>query len=382
MRAFDIDDLVRASVKFSRRLADVKKRCKDAVSPGWYPYQSFPTIRVLAKLLTGENRKLSRLIGKFPVLDMGAGDGDLSFFFESLGLTVDAIDHPAINYNRMMGIHALKNALGSSVDIQTFDLDTQFALRRPVYGLVFLFGVLYHLRNPFYVLEALARQSEYCLMSTRIARMAPDQTMRLEPMPVAYLVAERETNNDPTNYWIFTEAGLRRLVARAGWEIIDFMTTGDTSASDPVHKEHDERAFCLLRSRVTDYTRHAELGDGWYHLENGMWRWTQKRFTMGVSRPPGDGATDISLAFYIPEVIVQSLGKVILGASVNGIALQKHVYTTPGEQLYSAKIPPDAMHEGRLRIDFAVEETFSFGVDERELGVLVNFMGRSPVSLL
>jgi hypothetical protein len=71
-----------------------------------------------------------------------------------------------------------------------------------------------------------------------------------------------------------------------------------------------------------------------------------------------------------------------LGASVNGVALQKHVYTTPGEQLYSAKIPPDAMHEGRLRIDFAVEETFSFGVDERELGVLVNFMGRSPVSLL
>jgi hypothetical protein len=67
---------------------------------------------------------------------------------------------------------------------------------------------------------------------------------------------------------------------------------------------------------------------------------------------------------------------------VNGVALQKHVFTTPGEQIYSAKIPPAALQEGRLRIEFAVEEAFSFGADDRELGVLVNFMGRSPVSLL
>ncbi len=359
----------------------VKKRCHDAVSPGWYPYPTFASIPVLARLLTGENRKLSRLIGKYPLLDMGAGDGDLAFFFESLGLTVDAIDHPAINYNRMQGIHALKGALDSNVDIQTFDLDTQFALRRPMYGLVFLFGVLYHLRNPLYVLEALARQSEYCLMSTRIARMAPDQTTRLDPMPIAYLVAERETNNDPTNYWIFTEAGLRRLIERAGWEIRDFMTIGDTAASDPVHKEHDERAFCLLRSRVTDFARPVELVDGWYDLENGMWRWTQKSFTILVSPPRGDGVAQMSLGFYLPDVIVQALGKVTLGASVNGVALEKHVYTTPGEQLYSEKIPPVALEGGRLRIEFAVDQAFSFGDDDRELGVLVNFMGRSPISL-
>jgi ribosome recycling factor len=85
----------------------------------------------------------------------------------------------AVRNVRRDAIHALKEALASSVDIQTFDLDTQFALRRPVYGLVFLFGVLYHLRNPFYVLESLAHQSRYCLMSTRIARFAPDQKTRL-----------------------------------------------------------------------------------------------------------------------------------------------------------------------------------------------------------
>lgn len=169
---------------------------------------------------------MSRLIGDRFVLDMGAGDGDLSFLLESLGVKVHAIDHPAINYNRMSGIHTAKEALHSSVDIQTLDLDSQFALAERVYGLVLLFGVLYHLKNPFYVMEALARQSEYCLMSTRIARVSPDRSVRFESLPVAYLVGERETNNDPTNFWIFTEPGLRRLLERAGWEVLDFTTTG------------------------------------------------------------------------------------------------------------------------------------------------------------
>jgi hypothetical protein len=80
--------------------------------------------------------------------------------------------------------------------------------------------------------------------------------------------------------------------------------------------------------------------------------------------------------------MVQSLGKVILDAEVNGVAFQKHVFTTPGEHIYSAKIPPAALQGCRLRIEFAVEEAFSFGAEERELGVLVNLMGRSPVSLL
>ena len=62
--------------------------------------------------------------------------------------------------------------------------------------------------------------------------------------------------------------------------------------------------------------------------------------------------------------------------------IEKHVYTAPGEQIYYETIPAAAMQDGRLRIEFAVEEAFSFGADDRELGVLVNFMGRSPISLL
>ena len=37
--------------------------------------------------------------------------------------------------------------------------------------------------------------------------------------PVAYLVEEDELNADYTNFWIFTEEGLKRIVRRAGWDI-------------------------------------------------------------------------------------------------------------------------------------------------------------------
>src|SRR5579872_1143377 len=380
MTALSIEEFARCARDFSRQIAKVKKGCQNEVPRGWYPYPTFATVPVLERMLTGANRDLSRLIGGLPVLDIGAGDGQLAFFLESLGFTVDAIDHPAINYNGMERIHALKKALGSNVDIQTFDLDSQFALRRTVYGLVFFFGVFYHLKNPFYVLEALARQSAYCLMSTRIARMAPDRITRLDPLPVAYLVAERETNNDATNFFIFTEPALRRLIDRTGWEILDFITTDDTTTSDPVHPDHDERAFCLLRSRVTDYTRQFVLGGGWYEMENGMWRWTKKSFAMSVELPRAS-VSELSLRFYLPDVIIESLGMVKLSARLNGAELLKQVYTTPGEHLYSAKIPHGVSGPGQLHLDFSVDEAFTSTEDARELGVLVNFQARSPFTV-
>jgi tRNA (mo5U34)-methyltransferase len=381
MPEFDIKDLVRTAKEFERKLSKVKSQHRDAVKPGWYPYPTFANVPQLEKLLTGENRALSRLIGDRFVLDMGTGDGDLSFLLESLGVKVHAIDHPAINYNRMTGLHAAKEALHSSVDIQTLDLDAQFALAERVYGLVLLFGVLSHLTNPFYVMEALARQSEYCLMSTRIARVSPDRSVRFELLPVAYLVDERETNNDPTNFWIFTEPGLRRLLERAGWEILDFMTTGCKSDSDPVSADRDERAFCLLRSRATDFTRDVKLCEGWYDSEDGNFRWTQKSFSVTLGPLATQSAAQLSLFFYLPEIMIQQLGKVGLRATVNGTALEKHEYSTPGDQVYTERVPPDALGGTELRIEFTVDQPFSFGNDDRELGVLVSFARGRPILL-
>jgi hypothetical protein len=160
---------------------------------------------------------------------------------------VDVIDNEATNFNRLEGARILKEALQSSVSIRSIDLDSQFVLHGEKYDAVFLLGILYHLKNPFFALETLARMTRYCFVSTRIARQTPDGHP-LSPYPVAYLLGPRECNDDNTNFWIFSEEGLKRLIDRTGWKLLSYVAVGDTTSSNPADSDRDERAFCLLQS--------------------------------------------------------------------------------------------------------------------------------------
>jgi hypothetical protein len=64
--------------------------------------------------------------------------------------------------------------------------------------------------------------------------------------PAAYLVAADECNNDATNYWIFTPAGLLRLFHRTGWKVLATQHVGDLQASNPRDNSADERVFAVL----------------------------------------------------------------------------------------------------------------------------------------
>jgi hypothetical protein len=150
--------------------------------------------------------------------------------------------------NGLRGARALRDHLGSNVSIHDIDLDSQFRLPRERYGLVFLLGILYHLQNPFYVLRELAGRADHCLLSTRVARLAGPHRTMIGDLPVAYLVNPDETNNDASNYWMFSPVGLERIVVRAGWVVLERHSAGDVIASDPSSPDHDERMFMLLRS--------------------------------------------------------------------------------------------------------------------------------------
>jgi len=134
------------------------------------------------------------------------------------------------------------------VTIRSVDLDAQFPLSGEKYDVIFLLGILYHLKNPFFVLESLARITKYCFVSTRIAKQTADG-QRLSPYPVAYLVGPQECNNDDTNFWIFSDGGLKRLIERTGWNVLSYVTIGDTINSTPADPDRDERAFCFLEKR-------------------------------------------------------------------------------------------------------------------------------------
>lgn len=224
----------------------------------WYLYDILGNFGPIRLLIEAQDQDLGALTGGLPVADIGAADGDLSFVLErEFGWELEIVDTASSNMNGLRGARALRDYLGSQVQIEDIDLDSQFRLPRDRYGLVFLLGILYHLQNPFYVLRELAARSNYCILSTRVARFAGPNRTPIADLPVAYLVGPTETNNDPTNYWMFSPAGLDQIVSRAGWSIVSSHSGGDVEASDPSSMEHDERRFMLLRSGAQESPRRA-----------------------------------------------------------------------------------------------------------------------------
>jgi tRNA (mo5U34)-methyltransferase len=240
-------DTLRAALP---RQVERLERARDAVSGvTFYAHDTLGNVVHLDSLLTGHQRDLDALAGGGPVADIGAADGDLSFVLEDVcGWEMDIIDWGATSANGLQGARALRDELGSRAAIHEIDLDRQFTLPRDRYGLILLLGILYHLQNPFFVLRHLADHADNCLLSTRVARLMGPQRTRVADLPVAYLVGPDELNSDPTNYWVLSQAGLERLVERAGWEVSARLTVGDTAESDTFSAEHDERCFMLLRS--------------------------------------------------------------------------------------------------------------------------------------
>jgi hypothetical protein len=255
----DIRAINEQAGRFRKRLDELKARL-DPQDFAWYPYGTLDNFSLLDQLLKGNNRRLLDLIGDGVSVDIGAADGDTAFFLESLGRRMHVVDFAPTNYNGCRGVRLLKSALGSSVEIAEIDLDRRFELPAARYELAFFLGILYHLKNPYAALEGLARHARHALVSTRIVRFnlaegAPTRVglnarrVELASVPAAYLVDEDECNKDPTNFWMFSEAGLRRLLHRTGWEVLDYMSVGNTTTSDPATPGGDERAFCLVRSR-------------------------------------------------------------------------------------------------------------------------------------
>ena len=185
----------------------------------WYPFSTLHNVAALEKLSAAAGFQLLDLC-RGPharIADIGAADGDLAFFLEKQGLSVDVIDNEYTNFNGLEGARTLKEALSSSVVIRSVDLDSQFSLTGQKYDVIFFLGTLYHLKNPYFVLESLARMTKYCFVSTRIAKQTADG-QPLSSYPLAYLLGPQECNADDTNFWIFSDHGLKEIDRPHGME--------------------------------------------------------------------------------------------------------------------------------------------------------------------
>ena len=239
--------LVRQGLRFRRRFENAKQSI-GPVPFEWYRYDSFPNLFYLHNLLKRSGLSFEEIVSNKPVLDIGAADGALSFFLESLGCRVQAIDFSGSNMNGMRGLRQLAAHLASAVEIRDCDLDGRFDLTGQ-YDLAFFLGILYHLKNPFYALETLAKHSRYCFLSTWVTRLGPDRVSPAPDAPFAYVLEPSEVNGDATNYFVFSPAGLNVLVRRAGWTILASLDSG-TSAIDTIMPRGDGRMYLFLETAV------------------------------------------------------------------------------------------------------------------------------------
>lgn len=243
----DIQSLLKQSREFATELSEIKAK-NQPTGFSWYGYDILSNLFSIERLLSEKNRNIFAHVKSMPLADIGAADGDLSFFLEERGFDIDIIDWPATNWNSLRGAYRLKELLQSRVDIHEVNLNEYFKLPRSQYGLVIFLGILYHLQNPYYILNQLSHVASYCLLSTRIAQVTADRKLRLSGASVAYLLDTNECNNDSTNYWIFSQPGLEKLLKRTGWQILDYITVGNTEDSDPSSPDRDERAYMLIKS--------------------------------------------------------------------------------------------------------------------------------------
>jgi hypothetical protein len=339
---------------------------------GWYPYDSLSALPVVADLVGTAYGELGPLIQNEPVADVGCGDGDWALLFSRLGSkVVDAVDHRETNFNQMRGVDMLRQTFGS---IQTWDidLDTAFKLPRQSYGFTLFLGTLYHLKNPFQVLEQLAIQSDWCLMSTRIAQMTPVSRSRIEAEPVAYLLGSREANNDPTNFWIFSQAGLSRILERAGWMITSEWRTGCLVDSDPASPEADERIYVLLKSRIRHPELYARPLEGWHEVEQDKWRWTAKRFSIEVTLPSTERPAEFALRLRVPEMILADQNHVSVSCRIDRSVVGTMQCDRADVVEFRGRFPESAAPGSIVRLDFSVESSYqSTAGDTRDLGIAI-----------
>jgi tRNA (mo5U34)-methyltransferase len=351
------------SIEIRERLAAARTSIGNR-GPEWYPYDSLANLQNLERAFGDRYLPLLDSAAGKSVADIGCGDGDLAFFLESLGCHVDAIDFQDSNHNGMQAIRVLKRHLASNIEIVDVDLDSQFKLPRSHYDLAVFLGILYHLKNPLYVMERLAMHARYCVLSTRVARCFPDDTPMPPNQPIAYLLGEYELNRDESNFWIFSHAGLKRLIERAHWRILEYASVGDTRSSTPVDRKRDERVFCLLESHYG--LANVDLLHGWHEPETGGSRWTAKQFSARINLTARAGPDRIRMRVYVPDW----LGPRRLDIAIDGVPTAPVILDQPGYH--------DVVRSFRARGKSSIVASFQLdgalppdAKDDRERGIVV-----------
>jgi tRNA (mo5U34)-methyltransferase len=151
------------------------------------------------------------------VLDLGARDGFFSFECERRGAEVVALDYIA---GGRTGFDVARDLLGSKLQMLHENAYNVTPEKHGTFDIVLLLGLLYHLRDPLFVLDAVRRVCRQTLyVETAIwPENSSTPMMRFHPAD--------EMNSDFTNYWTPNPACLRAMLAEADFEVRRYQPLG------------------------------------------------------------------------------------------------------------------------------------------------------------
>lgn len=225
-----------AYVEFRKLLAETRTRHPLADAHGYTPWVTLDIVPRILSALDRHGMDLKACVEGKVILDLGCGDGDLSFFLEMFNpRRVLAIDKSDFNYNGLQGFRTLQAALKSRVELLEADAHTLDFAALGRFDVVFCFGFLYHSPHPMWILENLGRSTRTLLLTTKVFD---------DDRAYAYFYDVAECNNDETNWWCFTPKALTLMLKRAGFTTL-FLERLDkvVGASDPVAMDRDGRVF-------------------------------------------------------------------------------------------------------------------------------------------
>ncbi len=127
--------------------------------------------------------------------------------------------------------------------------------------------------------------------------------------------------------------------------------------------------------RTGDPTAARQLVSGFHAIENGAWRWTQRKFEVELAVPPGAAARGAVLEarFTVPPVTIEKVKSQTLTTSVGGTALKPATLDTAGPFTYSREIEPAQLATPTVKIAFELDKALpQEGGDIRELGIVAN----------
>jgi tRNA (mo5U34)-methyltransferase len=255
-----LKDAERSFRQQRRQLLEAVRQDPEFLSAGvsLYDFEILDNIECILQLLgDGGSAFLDELPNK-TMIDIGCANGDLGFAFEDAGFSVALLDksHVAeaqgsvVRQNAPLVASIIARNKGSRAVIFDEDIEESFHPQRVIegfagsyegdqqfqrFGLGVMLGVLYHLKNPYSVIEKLGQLCDHLIIGTWVADCLPDSREIIEDQQVVFLLRDRQLAADPTNYWIFTTESLRVLVERCGWQILSqYTATNPISEPQPL----------------------------------------------------------------------------------------------------------------------------------------------------